>query len=169
MLGPAARAVSMAVAISLPTVVTHEGMRYEPYVDVVGKLTVCAGETENIDPNRRYTEAECLIRLAQRVSEDYEAPIKNCTSTWHKLPLEARSASISLAYNIGTNAFCKSSVHREFEKENFVEGCNKFMLWNKGRINGRLKEIKGLTNRRKSERNLCLEGVLKTESEAAFG
>ena len=168
MLGPAARAVSMAVAISLPTVAVHEGVRYEPYYDIAGIKTVCYGETQGIK-DRTYTEAECLVRLAQRVAADYEAPIQKCTSTWHELPIEARSASISLAYNIGTGAFCKSSVHREFEAHNFVEGCNKFMLWNKARVNGRLKEVKGLTNRRKSERNLCLEGVLKTESEAAFG
>ena len=157
--------VSMAVAIALPSVAGHEGLRLQPYDDQVGVRTVCYGETVGVE-EKDYTKSECLIRLAQRVAADYEAPIKKCTDNWTELPIEGRSAAISLAYNIGTGAFCKSSVHREFEAGNYAKACDKFLLWNKGRINGRLKEIRGLTIRRQDERNLCLEG-LKTES--AFG
>ena len=152
------KAVSLAVAICLPSVAIHEGLETTPYTDLVGVRTVCYGETVGVE-EREYTESECLVRLANRVAKDYEAPIKRCTSTWNELPLEAQSAAISLSYNIGTGAFCKSSVHRYFEKREFRIGCEKIKLWDKGRVNGRLKKIKGLTNRRNAEAALCLEGV----------
>ena len=156
------RQVSIAVAISLPGLITHEKLVTEPYTDIAGVRTVCVGETLHVQ-ERSYTKSECLMRLAQRVSADYEAPIKKCTAVWNELPIEARSASISLAYNIGTSAFCKSSVRREFDNRDWNLACEKFKLWNKARVNGRLREVKGLTNRRADERELCLEGVTLTE------
>ena len=158
------RQVSLAVAVILPSLTVHEGLRTEPYKDIAGVETVCYGETEGIVNNRDYTPSECIVLLAQRVSKDYEKPIADCTKTWVELPLEARSASISLAYNIGVGAFCKkSSVRREFDNGNWELACDKFLLWNKARVNGRLRSVEGLTKRRQDERELCLEGVSKVE------
>ena len=157
------RQVSLAVAVILPSLTAHEGLRTEPYKDIAGVDTVCYGETEKIE-NREYTSSECIVLLARRVADDYEQPIADCTEKWIDLPVEARSASISLAYNIGVGAFCKkSSVRREFDNGNWELACDKFLLWNKARVNGRLRTVDGLTKRRQDERELCLEGVSKVE------
>ena len=161
------RQVSLAVAVILPSLTAHEGLRTEPYKDIAGVDTVCYGETEKIE-NREYTSSECIVLLARRVADDYEQPIADCTEKWVYLPLEARSASISLAYNIGVNAFCKSSVHREFDKDNWALACDKFKLWNKARVNGRLRAVDGLTDRRADERELCLEGVNRVEGISLY-
>ena len=161
-IGSYIRQVSIAVAVILPSLSAHEGISLKPYQDIAGVETVCYGETEGIE-DREYTKSECLLRLAQRVAVDYEAPIAKCTespkSKWVELPITVRSASISLAYNIGVGAFCKSSVNRELKAGNLEVACDKFLLWNKYRKNGRLRVSKGLTNRRHDERNLCLEGI----------
>ena len=114
--------------------------------------------------NRAYTPSECLVLLAQRVAKDYEEPIAKCVDNWTSLPLEVRSASISLAYNICYPSYCKSSVARELNQGDIKNACDKFLLWSKARINGRLREVQGLLNRRQDERELCLAGVNKTEA-----
>ena len=151
--------VSIAVAVALPGLALHEGKENEPYRDIVGVETVCYGETQGIE-QRHYTDSECLIMLATRVSKDYEAPIANCVGNWVNYPLEARVASISLAYNIGVSAYCGSSIARNLREGNLEAACDSFLLWNKGRVNGRLREISGLTKRRQEERNFCMEGVV---------
>ena len=61
-------------------------------------------------------------------------------------------ACVSLAYNIGCSAFRKSSVARHMNRKNERQAADSFLLWNK--VKGR--PIKGLTNRRKSEREQFL-------------
>ena len=155
------RAISMVVAITMPIIAGHEGLRMEPYEDIAGVETVCYGETEGIN-KRAYTRSECLVRLAERVARDYEAPISKCTAQWDSLPLPVQSASVSLAYNIGVAGFCGSSVRKSFDRRDLVEGCNNFLKWDKARVNGRLRQVEGLIVRRRAERKLCLEGIKRS-------
>lgn len=155
------RSVSLAVAISIPGLVAHESIELEPYTDIAGVRTVCAGETAHIE-ERKYTTSECLVLLAQRVEKDFKQPLRECLGekVWDGLPIEMQSAFISLSYNIGVNAFCnKSSTARYAREGDWVTSCDKIKLWNKARVNGRLREVQGLTNRRLDERRLCLEGA----------
>jgi lysozyme len=62
---------------------------------------------------------------------------------------------VSLAYNIGTGAYCRSSVDRQFDAGNWRAGCDAMLKWNKA--GGR--EIRGLTQRRQRERAICLRGL----------
>lgn len=49
-----------ASAIALTVIAHFEGVRYEPYEDVGGVLTVCYGHTgKDIVPNKTYTKEEC--------------------------------------------------------------------------------------------------------------
>ncbi|MDI9095705.1 glycoside hydrolase family protein, partial [Providencia rettgeri] len=49
-----------ASAIALTVIAHFEGVRYEPYKDVGGVLTVCYGHTGiDIVPNKTYTKEEC--------------------------------------------------------------------------------------------------------------
>ena len=158
-IGKVIQQISISVAVTLPTLFGHESLRTVPYFDTAGNKTVCVGETKGVE-DRVYTKSECLLLFAQRVSEDFEKPISKCTDSWTELPIAVRSASISLAYNIGTRAFCKSSARKEFDAGNWEIACDKFLLWNKVRINGVLTKSKGLVNRRAEERALCIEGLV---------
>lgn len=141
---------SAATAL-VATVAAWEGKSNVPYRDVVGILTVCYGETHQ--PMRRYTDAECKAMLEDRLA-DYAGPVleRNPELRGHDAQLVAAS---SLAYNIGVGNYRKSSVARLFSAGRWREACDAFLRWN--RAGGR--EIKGLTNRRKAERAICLKGL----------
>lgn len=123
------------------------------YRDIVGVVTICDGDTKNVKMGQVATQAECTARLERQLIAHAE-PIIKCVPG-----LKGRTnqvvASVSLAYNIGTAGFCKSSVARRFNAGQWKSGCDAFLMWNKA--GGRV--IRGLDNRRKRERALCLQGL----------
>lgn len=147
---PALVGVSAAAAM-IATVAAWEGKSNVPYRDVVGALTVCYGETQM--PMRRYSDAECKAMLSDRLA-DYAGPVleRNPELRGHDSQLVAAS---SLAYNIGVANYRRSSVARLFSAGRWKEACDAFLKWN--RAGGR--EVRGLTNRRKAERAICLKGL----------
>jgi lysozyme len=59
---------------------------------------------------------------------------------------------VSLAFNIGSGAFKKSTLVKELNQGNRYGAANQFLRWDKA--GGRT--LKGLTNRRKAERDQFL-------------
>jgi len=155
---PAAIKVSVAVAVALPGLIQHERIVKRPYRDIAGVLTVCAGETQGVE-NREYSETECKLMAAERLSRDFERPIRACTPNWDDLALQTQVATLTFVYNIGTAGYCRSTARKRFATGDIAGGCRAFRLWNKARVNGELRVVKGLDNRRKEEERLCLEGV----------
>jgi lysozyme len=143
---------AIAVAIAGPLVMKFEGKENDPYRDVVGVWTVCYGETKA--PMRRYSDAECKALLTKRLSEDYAPPILKCVPAIATRP-EIFAASTSLAYNIGTSAFCNSTVARRFNASRWRQGCEGFAMW----VKAGGKVWPGLVSRRKAEAQLCLKGA----------
>jgi len=144
--GGAAAALALAVGLIAP----WEGKENDPYRDIVGVWTVCYGET-NVKM-RRYTDAECTSMLRQRLSQDYIKPVLTCAPDLIFYP-NAAAASASLAYNIGSAGFCKSTAARLFNAGDIRGGCNAIARFNKA--GGRV--IPGLVNRRRDEVALCLK------------
>lgn len=148
-----------AAAILTPLVATWEGKRNDPYHDIAGILTVCYGDTHGVVPGKRVTDAECSERLERQLIE-HARPVLKCTPGLRDRP-EALAAAVSLAYNIGPAGYCRSSVARRFNAGNIRGACDAFLLWNKARIGGRLQPVRGLTNRRSAEREICLRSVYR--------
>jgi lysozyme len=78
-------------------------------------------------------------------------------------------ALVSLVFNIGEDAFSRSTVLRETNRGNFEKAAKAFALWNKSR--GRV--LKGLVRRRKAEAKLFLTPVdnsvpIKSSSDTAI-
>jgi lysozyme len=67
------------------------------------------------------------------------------------------SACVSLAFNIGTDAFAKSTVARRLNAGDIQGAADAFLMWTKARVKGELKELPGLLKRRHAERKLFLE------------
>lgn len=147
---PAAGALMAAIA-------TFEGYSETSYHDIAGIPTVCWGDTADVRPGRTYTRAECEARL-ERQALAHVAPVLACVPQ-----LEGRDAQLiaagSLAYNIGATAFCRSTAAKRFRAGDWRGGCDAFLAWNKARVNGRLVPVRGLTNRRRFEREICLRGI----------
>lgn len=146
---------AVAAAGLLVTIPEDEGTRYTAYRDIVGVWTICQGDTKNVAPGMVETKAGCQKRLEQQLLA-HAKPVMACTP---RLREEGRDyqrwAAVSLAYNIGTGAYCRSSVDRNFDAGQWRAGCDAFLKWN--RAGGR--EIRGLTLRRQRERAICLKGL----------
>lgn len=137
---------------------TWEGFSPNAYQDIAGVWTIGYGHTEGFRDGRfnegtRLTEcaAEALLRedLALReaaVLELVEAPLDQ----------NEFDALVSFVYNIGVGGFRRSSVRRRINENDRAAAGDAFLLWNKARIGGKLREVRGLTRRRQAERALFL-------------
>ena len=150
MIPPQHRKKVAAIGLCATVVCGFEGLRHVVYYDVIGVPTYCVGETKNPIRGHVYSTQECMTILEGRLAE-FQAGVDACV---HVPTSDKREAAlVSLAYNIGTGAFCKSSVVRDLNAGNDRVACNDFMKFN--RAGGVV--FPGLTRRREAERKLCLE------------
>jgi lysozyme len=135
-----ARQPASWIVIAVTCVAMVEGLYTHPYAD-------------NVDLNRSYTAAECKALLAADLPK-YDAQIQKCLSiaTYNALPPYRHAAMVSFVYNVGEGAFCKSTVRKDLDAGNITGACNALLLYDRG--GGRV--IKGLENRRQTERTMCL-------------
>lgn len=156
--GLAAVVGGATVAILVPTVQRWEGVEHVPYRDVAGIWTICYGDTRNVTPGRRETQEQCERRLERQLIA-HAKPVMECVPKLSKGRPNQLAAATSLAYNIGVNAFCRSTVARRFNAGDWRGGCDAFLMWNKARVNGKLQPVRGLTNRRLAEREICVRDL----------
>lgn len=145
------RASWLAAAIAV--VGAFEGYSATAYPDIIGVPTICYGETKGVHLGDKATRAQCDEKLSSRLVEFNEG-VSSCINV--DLPDSRRVAFVSLAYNIGTAAFCKSTVVRKINAGDVAGSCDAILMWNKA--GGSVRN--GLTQRRKKEREMCLQGVL---------
>lgn len=113
------------------------------------KPTLGFGTTEGVKPGDTITPPKAVARALQDVAK-YEGAVKQCV----KVPLHQYEydAALQLSYNIGSTAFCNSTIVRRFNAGDYQGGCDAFLMWNKA--GGRM--VPGLVKRRERERQLCL-------------
>jgi lysozyme len=125
------------------------------YADIVGVWTICDGDTLGVRRGMVETEAGCAARLERQLVA-HAKPIIACVPGLAGQGRENQLvASVSLAYNIGTSGFCRSTIARRFNAGNWRGGCDAMLMWNKA--GGR--PVRGLTLRRERERAICLKGL----------
>lgn len=152
-------AAPLGVAVSDPaaqvaTALTEkwEGTRTVPYKDIVGKWTVCTGETRV--EMRKYTLAECRVFLRKAIYSEYGLGVLKCTPALQNSVYQL-GAAISVAYNIGVAAWCGSTMARQFKAGDWFAACQAFALWNKaGGV-----VVTGLVNRRNDEMRACFTNL----------
>lgn len=148
--------ITAAIALSIGALIKPwEGLELTSYPDIVGVWTACYGETKSIKPGMKFTKAECEDKLLVRVTNDYYRPLTQCIAGFDQKPVEWQAVAISVAYNIGTVAACKSTAARLASEGKIRESCHAWTRFN--RAGG--KVVRGLVNRRKAELALCLKGV----------
>lgn len=130
-----------------------EGKRNSQYPDAVGLPTIGIGHLI------KKGEVFPKVMTDQQVYDLFRKDIvgyENAVNKSVKVAINQNQfdALVSLAFNIGIGGFQSSSVLRNLNAKNFTEASNSFLKWNKGTVNGKLIEILGLTNRRKTERDL---------------
>ena len=156
------RKVQATVAADGSATVKHvAGPQYlKSYLDIAGVATACDGITKGVRMGQTYTPGECTA-LLERELYVHAAGVMKCSPGLRAPGRDyQRAAAVSLAYNIGVGGFCGSTARKRFDAGDLRGGCNAFMAWNKARVRGVLRPVKGLTARRERERALCLRGVV---------
>jgi lysozyme len=143
-------AIPAAVIVLAGTLIAkYEGVRYAPYRDVVGVLTVCYGHTgPDIVPGKRYTKDECDALLAADMAEA-DAAVTRCLP----MPLldHIHAALLSATFNLGPQVVCGSTLQRKALANDWPGACAALSQWD--HAGGRV--YRGLTLRRADERKLC--------------
>ena len=129
-------------------IVKYENFSAKPYLDPVGIPTIGYGSTyyedgtrvKMSDPSISKKRAEILFTY---VLSETIINIKRYLKV--KLTSNQFSAIVSLVYNIGIGNFSTSTLLRLLNKGNFSGAADQFLVWNKARVNGKLKVLNGLT------------------------
>ena len=134
---------------------TFEGKENRAYVDPVGIMTICYGETKGVKRGDYKTDDECLESLAKELVEHEKGILRVV-----RVPLSTKeqAAYLSFTYNVGVSSFTNSTLLKKLNSGDRVGACNELLRWNKA--NGKI--LNGLTKRRQEENKLCLEGVNET-------
>jgi lysozyme len=146
-----AGASATCLALCAGVVTNFEGERLKTYRDVIGIPTYCVGETRGAQMGKTYTHAECQGILEARLKE-FADGVAGCVAV--PMSDDRYAAMISFSYNIGTGAFCKSSVVRLLNEGKGKEACDHMLAYD--RAGGRV--IVGLKHRREAEHKLCMQG-----------
>lgn len=146
--------LTVAGALAVGFVGGKEGLSTKAYRDVAGIPTICFGETRGVKMGDTATVDECKAMLGDALVE-FEGNMRACLKEPDKIPDKPYVAFLSLSYNIGSRAFCSSTVARKANAGDLKGACNAILVWN--RAGGRV--IRGLVIRRAEEQRMCLEGL----------
>lgn len=137
-------------AAALVGIAVHEGYREDAYIPVKGDVpTIGFGTTSNVKMGDKITADRALVRLLADATR-FEHAVKRCAP----VPMYQHefSAYVSLAYNIGEGAFCRSTLVKKLNARDYVGACQEILRWDK--FQGR--PLAGLTKRRQEEYRQCI-------------
>ena len=131
-------------------IASHEGYTDRAVIPIPGDVpTIGFGTTGGVKLGDKTTPPAALRRALQDITK-FEGAVKQCvTVPLHQYEYDAY---LSLAYNIGSGAFCSSTLVRELNRGHYEEACRQILRWN--RAGGRV--VQGLVNRRKAEYQTCV-------------
>jgi lysozyme len=142
-----------------------EGLRLESYQDVAGIWTIGYGHTgPEVGPNQTISEAEAEQLLRKDLNR-FEQGVASMVRV--DIDQNQFDALVSLAFNIGLNAFRGSTALRLLNRGDLLGAAEAMTWWNKATINGVKREVLGLVRRRAAEAALFLQNVTAAGDDAA--
>lgn len=142
-----------AMAIAAAVIAPWEGNEEVGYLDIVGVATACVGHTgRDVVVGKTYSVEQCQAWFKSDVGVAAEA-VARCVSS--PMPDKVWAAFTSLAFNVGTKAFCGSTLVRKASAGDLRGACVQISRWDYA--GG--KRLRGLTRRRAAERQLCERGL----------
>lgn len=137
-------------AAALVSIVTYEGYSPTAYTPVPGdKLTLGFGTAEGVRPGDVTTPTVALARALTDINK-FDTALKQCV----KVPLHQyeHSAYISFSYNVGSGAFCKSTLVKKLNQLDYAGACLELRKW----VKFKGKTLAGLVKRREAEYRTCI-------------
>lgn len=148
------RAAIATLALSASTLVglaVHEGYREAAYIPVPGdRPTLGFGDAQGVKLGDRTDPVRALIRLNAQ-ADTFQQAMKSCIGD---VPLYQHEwdAYVSLTFNIGSGAFCKSTLVQKLRAGDYAGACDQIRVWTK--FKG--KDLPGLVKRRAEEHAKCV-------------
>lgn len=131
-----------------------EGLRLKAYDDGVGVWTIGFGTTKYPNGIRVKKGDTCTLDQAKAYMQNDLKSFEQTVNNTVKVPLNKNQfdALVSLAYNIGTNAFSKSTLVKKLNANDIRGAADQFDVW----VNAGGKRMQGLVNRRAREKALFI-------------
>jgi lysozyme len=161
-------------ASALVGLVLHEGYTDRAVIPVKGDVpTIGFGSTTRQDGTSvklgdSTTPPKALARALIDVQQ-FEGALKTCIAV--PLAQHEYDAFVSFAYNVGSRAFCKSTLVKKLNQEDYAGACAELLRWRFFKdkdcalpANARL--CGGLAMRRESEYRQCMGGDVQSATEA---
>lgn len=137
-------------AVALVGLVMSEGYTDRAVIPIPGDVpTIGFGSTHGVKLGDTTTPTKALGRALQDVQK-FEGAVRKCVTA--PLHQHEYDAFISLSYNIGSTAFCNSTLVKKVNALDYEGGCREILRWD--RAGGR--KVPGLTNRRQAEYQRCM-------------
>lgn len=149
--------ILIGVSAALLSLVTgHEGVRYQAYLDSANVPTICWGHTKGVRIGMTATRAQCLAWLDEDLGIAQIAVRKHLKAPATRNQLDSYT---SFVFNVGENAFARSSMLRKANAGDRTGSCLEFHRWvYVGKLDCRLSSSRcgGIPKRRTDEAALCL-------------
>ncbi|MCZ2203986.1 lysozyme [Bartonella sp. A05] len=134
-----------------------EGLRLHAYQDAIGVWTIGYGHTEQagepiVQDGMKITASQAEVIL-RRDLEQFEETVEK--AVLQPLNDEQFSALVSFCYNVGSKAFCNSTLLKKLNKGDYEFVPAELQKW----IKAGGKRLKGLVNRRAAEAGLWVKGA----------
>ena len=156
------RSAILALALSasgLVGIALNEGYSERAIIPVPGDVpTIGFGTTQGVKLGDKTTPPQALARALQDVNR-FEAQIKQCV----RVPLHQYEYDtyVSFAYNVGSGAFCKSTLVKKLNTGDYASACKELLRWMyfQGKNCARAENARlcgGLAKRRQEEYRQCM-------------
>jgi lysozyme len=144
-----------ALAISGAFIVApFEGKENKAYIDPVGIVTVCYGNTgKEAVLGKTYTDDQCLDQMATDLKEHDKQLISVV-----KVPFKSdyqHAAMLSFVYNAGIGNFSSSTMLKKLNAKDYDGACQELTKW----VYAKKQKLKGLVIRRSLEYKYCMGEV----------
>nr|DAN43116.1 MAG TPA: lysozyme [Caudoviricetes sp.] len=140
-------------ATGLIGIASYEGFSEKAYIPIKGDVpTIGFGSTEGVKRGDAITVPQALDRLRRDITVA-ESAISRCV----RVPLSQGEldAYTSLAFNIGTDAFCRSTLVVKLNGGDYAGACEEIKRW----VYAGGRRVPGLVARREKEYATCVGDV----------
>lgn len=142
----ASLAISAALLVSIALEEGYSPVAYRPVKGDVA--TIGFGTTEGVKDGDKITPERALVRLLNDADKVAQAVRRCAPVPMYQYEFDAY---VSLTYNIGSGAFCNSTLVKKLKTYDYEGACKEILRWDK--FKG--QPLKGLTIRRQREYARC--------------